>query len=355
MTRLGLGGLMADLLTSLAAARPEVAALLAAGSGLGLEGWLQEPAGDSVTTGVDVLSNLVRSVEPLRALRTGLWLFLGLPVVLFASRRMTRWLSDHTSGQQGLVVGKLILYSGVPLVLIVALWELGFSLAPLLGAAGVLGIAVGFASQTSISNVISGLFLLGERPFQVDDIIQVGATVGRVISIDTLSVKLCTFDNRFIRIPNETLVRSEVITITRFPIRRLDIGLRISYKESIGRVREVLLDTARQNPRVLVEPESVVFLDSFGESGMEVRLTVWTVTDNYFTLKNTLVEEIKVRFDAEGIRVPVPHRALEPAGPDGGFPVHLAKGGWPEGAEGSQGSEVVSETPAARPRGSNPP
>lgn len=288
-----------------------------------MSAWVSPFTGDTISTGVHVLSDLVRSVEPGRAFRTGLWVFVGVPVVLFASRRISRWLSDHTSGQQALVVGKLILYTGVPLILMVALWELGFSLAPLLGAAGVLGIAVGFASQTSISNVISGLFLLGERPFQVDDVIQVGTTVGQVLSIDTLSVKLRTFDNRYIRIPNETLVKSEVVTITRFPIRRLDIGLRISYKESIGRVREVLLETAQRNPRVLVEPETVVFLDSFGESGMEVRLTVWTVTENYFTLKNVLVEEIKVRFDEEGIRVPVPHRVLESGSPDAPFPVRV--------------------------------
>jgi small-conductance mechanosensitive channel len=280
-------------------------------------------AADSVATGVDVLSDLLRSVDPARVIRGGLWILVGLPIVLFASRRLTRWLTELTSGQQGLVVGKLLLYTGVPLIFVVALWELGFSLTPLLGAAGVLGIAVGFASQTSISNVISGLFLLGERPFQVDDIIQVGTTVGTVMSIDTLSVKLRTFDNRYIRIPNETLVKSEVVTITRFPIRRLDVGLRINYQESIAHVREVLLETARTNPRVLVEPTPVVFLDAFGESGMDIRLTVWTVTDNYFTLKNALLEEIKVRFDAEGIRVPVPHRALEAGGAGLPFPVRI--------------------------------
>jgi small-conductance mechanosensitive channel len=282
-------------------------------------------AADSVATGVDVLSDILQSVDPGRVIRGGLWLVVGLPIILFASRRLTRWLTELTSGQQGLVVGKLLLYTGVPLIFVVALWELGFSLTPLLGAAGVLGIAVGFASQTSISNVISGLFLLGERPFQVDDIIQVGPTVGTVLSIDTLSVKLRTFDNRYIRIPNETLVKSEVVTITRFPIRRLDVGLRINYQEPVAHVREVLLETARANPRVLVEPMPVVFLDAFGESGMDIRLTVWTVTDNYFTLKNALLEEIKVRFDAEGIRVPVPHRALEAGGAGLPFPVRIVE------------------------------
>jgi small-conductance mechanosensitive channel len=280
---------------------------------------------DSVATGVDVLSEILRSVEPARVFRGGLWIFIGIPAILFASRRLTRWLTELTSGQQGLVVGKLLLYTGVPLIFVVALWELGFSLAPLLGAAGVLGIAVGFASQTSISNVISGLFLLGERPFQVDDIIQVGSTVGRVLSIDTLSVKLRTFDNRYIRIPNETLIKSEVVTITRFPIRRLDVGLRINYQESVAHVREVLLQTAGTNPRVLVEPEPVVFMDAFGESGMDIRLTVWTVTDNYYTLKNVLLEEIKIRFDAEGIRIPVPHRALETGGAGIPFPVRIVQ------------------------------
>ena len=119
-----------------------------------------------------------------------------------------------------------------------ALRELGFKLSVLLGAAGVLTVAVGFASQTSASNIISGLFLLGERPFSVGDVIRVGSTTGEVLSIDLLSAKLRTFENLFVRIPNETLIKSEVTNLSRLPVRRLDLKIGIAYKEEVGENKE---------------------------------------------------------------------------------------------------------------------
>ncbi|TVP74838.1 MAG: mechanosensitive ion channel family protein, partial [Gemmatimonadales bacterium] len=259
-------------------------------------------------------------------LRAVLWLVVGVPLLLAATSALRRFVSKKYSPQQGLVAGKLVLYPGFLLILLTVLHELQFSLAPLLGAAGIVGIAVGFASQTSVSNVISGFFLIGERPFQVDDVIQVGSTVGRVLSIDTLSVKLRTFDNRFIRIPNETIVKSEVTTITRFPIRRLDLNVGVAYREHIPRVREVLLEVARANPNALMEPAPVVFFDGYGDSSLDLRLTVWVPRAQFWDVKNFLLEEIKARFDAEDIEIPFPHRTLYVGSVTDPFPLRMESG-----------------------------
>ena len=259
-------------------------------------------------------------------LRAALLLFVAVPLLMAASRAVRGWVERKYSAQQGMVAGKVILYPGLVLILISVLQELGFSLAPLLGAAGIVGIAVGFASQTSVSNVISGLFLIGERPFEVDDLIQVGDTVGRVMSIDTLSVKLRTPDNRFVRIPNETIVKSQVTTITRFPIRRLDLNVGVAYREDVGRVQEVLLDVARANPRALMEPAPALFVDGYGESSVDLRLTVWTVRDSFLALKTELLREIKERFDAEGIEIPFPHRTLYMGSESDPFPIRMRPG-----------------------------
>jgi small-conductance mechanosensitive channel len=93
----------------------------------------------------------------------------------------------------------------------------------LLGTAGILTVALAFASQTSMSNVISGLFLIADNPFQVGDILQVGTTVGVVLEIGLLSVNLRKFDNTFVRPPNELLIKQEFWNLTKYPIRRLDL------------------------------------------------------------------------------------------------------------------------------------
>jgi len=243
-------------------------------------------------------------------LRAATFLLLGFPALMALSRWVRGYVGKNYSPQQGLIAGKLIFYPGIGLLFVSILSELGYSLSPLLGAAGIVGIAVGFASQTSVSNVISGIFLIAERPFKVDDLIQVGNTTGRVLSIDTLSVKLRTPDNRFVRIPNETIVKSEVITITRFPIRRLDLPIGVGYGEDIEKVRRVLMEVVTRNPRALMEPAPTVFFEGYGESSLDLRLAVWVTQLNFLDLKNSLLEEVKTRFDEEGIEIPFPHRTL---------------------------------------------
>jgi small-conductance mechanosensitive channel len=310
-------------------------------------GALLAQAAQAPETGV--WERIFRPEDPLLLVRAGAWLFIGIPVILAASRWVRAMVGKRYSLQQGLVAGKLVLYPGLLLILVTTLHELQFSLTPLLGAAGIVGIAVGFASQTSVSNVISGFFLIAEKSFEVDDVIQVGTTTGRILSIDTLSVKLRTFDNRYIRIPNETLVKSEVVNITRFPIRRLDLNVGVAYKEDIPRVRKLLLEVARDNPRSLMEPEPVVFFDAYGDSSLDLRLTIWATRENFFPLKTSMLERIKARFDAEGIEIPFPHLSLYAGEATGAFPLRLAPE--PESTddpveEGAEGPDAPGETGA---------
>ncbi len=264
---------------------------------------------ETAATGVD-LSTWLRFEDLADLVRAAFLLSVGLALILLASHWTRRWVSERYTTHHGVIAGKLVFYPGVALIVVSVLGQLGFSLAPLLGAAGILGIALGFASQTSVSNVISGIFLLAEQPFQVDDVIQVGDTVGRVLSVDFLSVKLRTFDNRFVRIPNESIVKSQVTNITRFPIRRFDLMVGVAHKENVKRVREVLLDVARQNPVALMEPGPVVMFHGFGDSSIDLRFAVWTAKENFLKLGNSLQEEVKARFDAEGIEIPFPHRTF---------------------------------------------
>ncbi len=252
-------------------------------------------------------------------------LFVGIPLVYYASRLARRLVGQHFSPQQGLVAGKVVFYPALLLVAVSVMGELGFSLAPLLGAAGIMGVAIGFASQTSVSNVISGLFLIGEGPFVVDDVIQVGDTVGRVLSIDTLSVKLRTFDNKFVRLPNESIIKSQVTNLTRFPIRRLDVSVGVAYRESVERVRTVLMEVADHNPLALMNPEPRVIFEGFADSSVNFKFAVWATREDFLALKNSLQEEIKARFDEEGIEIPYPHRSLYAGSETEPFPIRIVE------------------------------
>jgi small-conductance mechanosensitive channel len=242
-------------------------------------------------------------------------LLVGFIAASMASRAVVRFFSHNFSQHHIVLFKRLIYWLVLALFVASALKQLGFSLSVLLGAAGVLSVALGFASQTSASNLISGLFLIGEQPFKLGDTIKVGATTGEVLSIDLLSVKLRTFDNLFVRIPNETLIKSEVTNLTRFPIRRFDLLLGVAYKEQIAHVRQVLMAVADKNPLCLDEPGPLFLLLDFGDSAVNIQFSVWAKRENFRDLRNSLQEEVKLAFDQAGIEIPFPQRTVHLAQP----------------------------------------
>ncbi len=280
---------------------------------------------DTVSGAANAL-DLTRFVEtegvaPL--LRAAALVVLGIPVAWAFTRWVRAYVSKLSNPQKGLVVGKVVFWPLVLIIFVSVLSELGFSLAPLLGAAGILGIALGFASQTSVSNIISGFFLLAEEPFQVGDIIDVDNVVGQVLTIDTLSVKVRTFDNKMVRIPNETLVKSRFTNITRFPVRRVDTLVGVAYKEDMERVREILLEVAEDNPNVLMEPEPLVIFQGYADSSINFTFAVWARRERWLVVKNGIAEDVKRRFDEEGIEIPFPHRTLYAGSVTDPFPVRV--------------------------------
>jgi len=271
------------------------------------------------------VTSVMSSDRAFMLLRALITVSVGFIVARAASVALLRMLGKLLDAQHRMVLSRTVYYLLLGLFLVSALHEWGFSLSILLGAAGILSVAVGFASQTSASNVISGLFLIVERPFSVGDVIKLGETTGEVLSIDLLSVKLRTFDNLYVRIPNETLIKSEVTTLTRFPIRRIDLQLSVAYKEDIGKVRELLFKLADSNPLALKEPKPLFIFQGFGESAINLQFSVWVKTERFLDLQNSIQEEIKTAFERAGIEMPFPQRTVVPGG-DGLFPVRVVEG-----------------------------
>lgn len=275
-------------------------------------------------------------------IRALLILVVGAALARLAGSAVARGLSRYTPFQRVWIVRRAVFYVILALVVISSLRELGFDLSILLGAAGILTVAVGFASQTSASNLISGMFLIGERTFSPGDVITIGGTTGEVLSIDLLSVKLRTFDNLRVRIPNETLIKSEVTNLTAFPVRRLDLRIGVAYKEDIARVQSVLERVAAANPQCLEDPAPVFIFLGFGESSMDIQFSVWATQEDFLELRNGIYREIKEAFDAEGIEIPYPHRAFHPGTDTAPFPVRLvAQRGFQPG-EGGPGEGSAS-------------
>lgn len=261
-----------------------------------------------------------RAVQVMQAIVLAL---VGVLLARMAAALPSRLLGNRLHQHQIMLLRRTVFYGILGLFLATALHQLGFKLTVLIGALGIFSIALGFASQTSASNLISGLFLLGERSFSIGDLIKVNDTIGEVLSVDLLSVKLRTFDNLFVRIPNETLIKSEVTTLTRFPIRRYDMLLGVAYHEDVARVRDVLMRTAEANPLCLDEPEPLFIFTGFGDSAMNIQFSVWALRENFLEMRNALFADVKQAFDAAGIEIPFPHRSLYAGSQSAPMPVRI--------------------------------
>ena len=250
------------------------------------------------------------------------WAVIAIGAAYLTARLIGRLLRGRFGDGAGLLAQRLVWYPLLGVVLLQTLSRLGFDTGVLLGAAGVLTVAAGFAAQTSAANVISGLFLLGERPFAIGDVVQFEGVFGTVVSMDLLSVKVCTFDNLLIRVPNEVLLKSRITNLSHYPVRRIDIPVRLSYGEDLQRVQAVLDGIAQDHHLCLDEPQPLFLFSGFGPSGQEVKYCVWVATENYIQLRNEFQIAIKAAFDREGIEIPVDHQALQ--GSPRGEPIRVA-------------------------------
>lgn len=259
----------------------------------------------------------------LQWLRAGATLIVGLLVARLIATGVYRLTHSAMGISTAATLRRVVFYLGALLVAVGVLHQLGLDLGVLLGAAGILSVAIGFASQTSASNLVSGIFLVAERPFGIGDVIRVGTTTGEVLSIDLLSVKLRTFDNLYVRVPNESLIKSEITNLTRFPIRRLDLKIGIAYKEDIGKVRDILTEVADGYPLCLDQPRPLVIFLGFGESSLDLQFSVWARSEDFLEMRNILPEAIKRGFDDAGIEIPFPHRSLYAGSETEPFPVRV--------------------------------
>ena len=253
------------------------------------------------------------SVDLGMIIRIILTLVIGIPLIRMLSNMATKVCEARVTPHLCVLINNLIFYAGLGFIGINILNELGFSLTALLGAAGVVGVAVGFASQTSISNIISGIFLLLERPFSIGDFIKCGDISGVVKSIDLLSVKVRTFDNNMVRVPNETLIKQRVTNVTFYPMRRVDLVVSVDREHNIDQVKKIIEDVIKANKKCLKEPAPAVVMRELtpieftNQIRVAIRVRVWAKKKDAFALHNELVPALKEKFDSQKIAFVLSH------------------------------------------------
>lgn len=196
------------------------------------------------------------------------------------------------------------------LVLVQGLRSIGVDVVSILGAAGVAGVAIGFASQTALSNLISGVFLVSERSFRMGDYIQVGGEEGTVESINLLSVYLRRSDNTLVRVPCEMLIKTPVRNLTGAELRRIDLDIGVDYASDLTEVKKVIMSVITERPELMNEPAPTVTFTGFGDSSLNLHIGAWCKTDVYHAVRYEFATALLEAFAANNINIPFPIRAI---------------------------------------------
>jgi small-conductance mechanosensitive channel len=209
-------------------------------------------------------------------------------------------------------IARLLHYALVLVGFVIALSVLGFDMKNITIIGGALGIGIGFGLQTIVSNFVSGLILLFERPLKVGDTIQLGDQWGRVKHLGLRATVIETFDEAEVVVPNADLISGQVTNWTLADRRvRLVIPIGVAYGSDIALVMKTLIECAADHSLVLADPQSKVIFSAFGASSLDLELRVWIADfDDRRTVQSDLLLEIDRRFRDLDIEIPFPQSDL---------------------------------------------
>src|SRR3990170_5309448 len=160
-------------------------------------------------------------------------LVIGIIASKIISSLSGRLVTSRFGSHIGSITKNIVFYVLAFTTIIASLRTFDIDLTGILAAAGILGIVIGFAAQTSVSNIISGFFLIADKPFEIGEAIEIDGQAGYVLDINLFSTRLKTFDNRYMRLPNSMVLNANIVNLSRYQIRRLDLPVGIAYKENV--------------------------------------------------------------------------------------------------------------------------
>lgn len=247
-------------------------------------------------------------------------LFVGAIIMLvgFTIARISRTLfnkyyapvlPEHTAKN----FSKIIYFGIIIIAFLVFTTSTGIDFSGLLVAGGILGIVIGFATQSVVSNLISGIFLLIEKPAKQGDSIELpdSSISGSFVDVGTFSSRVRKFDGTIMRIPNEKFFTSNIRVLTDSPVRRHEAKVGIAYKEDIDAAIEILKKTILSRmPFVLQEPEPEFRIEELGDSSINISILVWHPKQDWSKVAPTILKISKNALDDVGIEIPFPQRVI---------------------------------------------
>ena len=184
---------------------------------------------------------------------------------------------------------------------------LGVQMSTIVAVLGAAGAAIALALKDSLANIAGGVMIIVTKPFSRDDYIDIGTVSGKVKDIDLFLTTLRTYDNKTITVPNGLVNTSILVNHSKEDIRRVDCKFGISYESDITLAKQLLREICESSDMILNEPKATIGVSRHDDSSVIMDMFAWCRTEDYWTVKYFLEEEVKRVFDENGIEIPYPH------------------------------------------------
>jgi len=207
-------------------------------------------------------------------------------------------------------VVKAVTYLILIIGLIWALAVIGLKLSGLLVAGGIVGIIIGFASQSIVGNLVSGVFLMIERPIRIGNTVNLNDTVGIVEDIKIISTTIRTFDGYQVRIPNEKVFTGNISNYVTNVVRRFEYDVGIRYNDDADKAITIIKELIFNEPFALKNPEPLVWVNKLGDNAVNVNVKIWAPVSEWWALKTNMLWRIKKALELQGIEIAFPQRVV---------------------------------------------
>lgn len=193
-------------------------------------------------------------------------------------------------------------------VILAALGKLGIETTSFAAIIAAAGLAIGLSLQGTLGNFAAGVMLILFRPFKVGDFVEAGGVAGVIEEIQIFSTKMKSGDNKEITVPNGQIIGSTITNYSAKETRRVDLVIGVGYDDDLKKVRTVLEDVLNSDERVLKDPAPTIGVLELGDSSVNFAVRPWVKSGDYWPTLFALQENIKIRFDEEGISIPYPQQ-----------------------------------------------
>lgn len=260
--------------------------------------------------GHELYSTSLGPVTPGNLIKFVLVLSISIILLRVLTIYLRRVLKDRVSKDVGEPILKLLYYGTLVIVFISILPLIGIDPSGFMLAGGVAGIVIGFATQNIVGNLVSGSFLMFERPIKIGDQVEVNGISGFVTDIRIISTYIRTHDGLLVRIPNQQVFTTNITNTVGHPVRRFEYTIRIRYSDDASAAIWLINDYIDKEPFALRNPTPSVFVNDLGESSVNIIVRIWAPVSEWFGLKTSLLLNIKKILEENGIEISYPQRVL---------------------------------------------